>query len=102
MVIPMAASDYTDRFVIFPHGRIVPAPAVVLLLDLESRGFTLTTEDRTTLVVSPPEKLTRLDCAALRRWKWHVLGLLAYTPDDSHLFGDIRPSQAAIEQRRPA
>jgi hypothetical protein len=61
------------RFVIFaPAGMVLPADAYRLWLDLQARGFTLTNEDGT-LVVSPPERLSRQDCNDCRRWRWHLL-----------------------------
>jgi hypothetical protein len=48
-----------------------------LLWDLEARGFSLT-QDGDALIVGPHERLTRLDCEAIRKWKPHVLALLSY------------------------
>ena len=87
----MGASDLAERFVTFRGGFIVPAEAYVLLLDLEARGFTLRVEATHALIVSPPAALTPADCSAIRRWKWHLVALLAWcaTPGlDAHLFSD--------------
>jgi hypothetical protein len=98
----MVASDDVDtRFVWFPGGMVVPAPAYILLLDLEARGFTLS-QEHTTLVVRPPERLTRQDCQALRRWKLHLLMLMAYRPDQA-MVADVPRSWAALHStQRPA
>jgi hypothetical protein len=73
----MVDSDVDDRFVHLQGGLIVPAPAYLLLLDLEARGFAVV-RDGDTLIVRPPNRLTREDCASIRRWKWHLLMLLDY------------------------
>ncbi|HXG70037.1 MAG TPA: hypothetical protein VNJ04_05415 [Gemmatimonadaceae bacterium] len=93
----MAASDYHDRFVTLRNGPIVPAQAYLLLLDLERRDFRITREGQT-LIVQPPARLTTADCTAIRRWKWHLLGLLDYCqrPDnDAHLFTDNEGAHVA-------
>ena len=85
----MAASE--GRYVTLQGRMVVPAGAFLLLLDLEARGFTLTREGDTVLVVMPPERLTPEDRSAIRRWKWHLLMLLDYCgkPNvDRHLFTD--------------
>lgn len=100
----MVGSDVADRFVILRDGLIVPAPAYLLLLDLEARGFTLA-RDGDTLVVTPHEQLTRQDCAACRRWKWHLILLLAYCTRvdlDAHLFTDTRPTASMSTTTRTA
>lgn len=97
-----ADSDYRDRFVWFPDGMVVPAPAVLLLLELEARGFRLHA-DGSTLVVTPADQLTRQDCARLRRWKWHALMLVAHFGAlrvDERVFTDGRPVIPEAEQRR--
>ena len=47
--------------------------------EIESRGFTLTRLDGDVLSVQPYERLTRQDCAAIRRWKWHLLAIADYS-----------------------
>lgn len=79
----MAGSD----LVMLRGGLTVPVAPVRLLLELEGRGFTLR-QDGAALVVQPAEQLTAEDCTRIRRWKPHLLVLLAYTPDDSRLFTD--------------
>jgi hypothetical protein len=97
----MADSDFNDRFVTLRGCMVVPAPAYILLLDLEARNFTLAMEG-STLVVRPPERLTRVDCAGLKRWKWFVAMLIGYVADDSHLFADRPALPAAMDTRRTA
>ena len=60
-------------------GLTVPVQSLRLLWSLEARGFTLT-QDGGTLIVRPPEQLTPTDCEQIRRWKFHLLSLLAYIP----------------------
>jgi hypothetical protein len=90
----MAVSDsYDDRFVPFPGGMVIAAPAVLLLLELEHRAFTLHGEGET-LVVRPPDKLTRHDCARIKRWTWFLLMWLDYCAQPGngvHLFHDRPP-----------
>ena len=73
----MAASE----LIALKDGPTVPAAPLRLLLDLEARGFVLSM-DNDTLVVQPHGQLTPEDCAAIRRWKWHLLMLLDYTPPE--------------------
>lgn len=99
----MAGSDFDDRFVMLRDGPIVPAAAYVLLLDLEARGFSVTREQDTVLVVQPPGQLTPEDCASIKRWKWHLLGLLDYCTHpnpDAYLFRDDTPSATTADTRR--
>ena len=66
------------RFIHLRGGLTVPVEPLLLVFDLQERGFTLTPEDGETLVVQPYNKLTRTDCEQIRRWKRHVLALLSY------------------------
>jgi hypothetical protein len=59
-------------------GLTVPAEPLLLIFELERRGFTLETEGEDTLIVQPHDRLTREDCARIRRWKFHILSLVAY------------------------
>jgi hypothetical protein len=60
-------------------GLTVPVDPVVLLLDLERRGFRLW-RDGDDIVLEPWSQLTEADRASLARWKAHVLSLLTYIP----------------------
>jgi hypothetical protein len=64
-------------FVTLKNGPTLPVASVLLALDLESRGVRLKA-DGDTLVVSPRERITAEDRALIRRWKPHLLALLAY------------------------
>lgn len=69
----------SERFVTFTNGPTLPREAVELAIDLELKGVSLVAEGDH-LVVSPRERLTAADIAAIARWKWHLLALLAYQP----------------------
>ena len=71
----MAASD----FVTLKNGPTVPLAPLLLLLKLEERLFSLR-QDGDALLVQPPGQLTADDCASIRRWRWHLLALVAYEP----------------------
>jgi hypothetical protein len=59
-------------------GLTVPIEPLILIFELQERGFVLTPEDTDTLVVQPHHRLTAEDCAAICRWKLHILALLEY------------------------
>lgn len=71
----MAASEY----VTLRGGPAVPLPPVLLLLDLEARGFTLV-RDGDALIVQPAKQLAPADRDAIRQWKAHLLALIEYQP----------------------
>ena len=54
---------------------------LLLALDLESRGFSMTRQDGDVLEVQPYVRLSRSDCAAIRRWKWHLLSIVDHVPE---------------------
>jgi hypothetical protein len=70
----MTASD----FVILRGGLSVPITPLLLLLDLEARGFRATRDGDD--LVQPGRDLTADDRTAIRRWKLHLLALLDYDP----------------------
>jgi hypothetical protein len=72
--------DVSDRFVILQGGLALPVEPIMLALELESRGFSMTREQDGVLNVQPYQRLTREDCTRIRRWKHHILSLLDYTP----------------------
>jgi hypothetical protein len=74
----LSASD----FVLLKGGLTLPLAALRLTWDLENRGLELTTEGGDILIAGPRERLTDDDRAALRRWKRHILVLLAYNPPE--------------------
>lgn len=73
---------------------VVPADALLVLLDIERAGHRIW-EDGTDVLVEPrggpvdPDMLARL-----RRWKPHVRMLLNYTPTD-----DTRPQVRRVPNR---
>lgn len=69
-------SDY----VTLKGGRALPIAPVLLLLDLERRGFTLTLQGDD-IRVRPFSKLTDADLTELKRWKPHVRALIDYNAD---------------------
>ena len=62
-------------------GLIVPAPAYNLILDLTNRGLQFT-QDGDRLRVSGPggakPELSDAEATAIRKWKYHLMQLLAY------------------------
>lgn len=68
----------SEPFVSLLGGLTLPLAPVLLALDLEQRGLSLTFEDNDVLIVGPRERLTNDDRTLIRRWKLHLLALLAY------------------------
>ena len=69
--------SHSDDVVVLVGGLVVPREAVHVAIDLELRGMTLQAAgDR--LTVSPGCTLTDDDRAQIRRWKRHLLALVAY------------------------
>jgi hypothetical protein len=64
-------------FVVCQSGLVLPRAAVELALDLERRGMHIH-GDGDTLHVGPRELLTFNDRLLLKRWKWHLLALVAH------------------------
>jgi hypothetical protein len=77
----MASGDYHDRYVVLKGGPVLPVEPMLLALDLEERGFTMTRDEGAVLSVQPYQRLTPEDCAAIRRWKWHLLSIVDYVPE---------------------
>lgn len=73
----MAGSD-PQQYVTLRGGLTVPLAPMLLVFDLQDRGFTLTAEGDEFLRVQPHDRLTRVDCEQIRRWKRHILALLSY------------------------
>jgi hypothetical protein len=72
----MSACD----FVVLRGGLTLPVAAIRLALDLEAKGLHLGV-DGDMLLVGPRELLTDADRDLIRRWKPHLLALLAYDAD---------------------
>lgn len=74
-----------DRLVWLRGGLCVPIAPYLLLHRLESQGFTFRLAVDGVPEVAPFDRLTAKDLAALRRWRYHIVLLIRYTPDDTHL-----------------
>lgn len=70
----------SDDFVTLRSGLTLPLAAIQLAFDLENRGLRLRI-DGDSLSVGPGDRLTDADRALIRRWKPHLLAIVAYTPD---------------------
>ena len=68
----------TSDYVVLRGGLTVPVAPVLVLLDLERRGFGLE-RDGDSILVRPYSRLTDHDRAALSAWRPFVLALLDYT-----------------------
>jgi hypothetical protein len=62
-------------------GLALPEEPVLLLLELEARGFVIC-RDGADLMVRPSGRLTEADCQRIRYWKWHLLAVVDYTPPE--------------------
>lgn len=71
------ANTCGSEYVLLKGGLAVPAAPLILLFQLEERGLTFM-QDGEDLIVKPRERLTEDDCRQIRRWKTHILALLAY------------------------
>lgn len=67
----------SERYVSLRGGLTVPLEPLLLVLDLEARGFRLV-PDGDWIIVAPFSQLTDDEQQLLRRWKFHVLALLDY------------------------
>jgi hypothetical protein len=73
--------DRDDRYVWLKGGLVVPVEPLILLLELERRGFRLSHRGDH-LWICPASQLTDGDRVALRRWKPHVLLLIDHQPPE--------------------
>lgn len=80
----------SERFVTMRGGLTVPLTPLMLVLDLEARGIRLTADEDGAIVATPRGRLTDAERDELRRYRNHVLALLAYQPDDSHLYQQLQ------------
>jgi hypothetical protein len=83
----------TDPLVVLRCGVSVPAPAFVLLVDLEARDIQVWREGDA-VVVEPADRLTDEDRRAIRALKPHLLVLLDHVRRgalDEHLYRDHQP-----------
>ncbi|MGC4086219.1 MAG: hypothetical protein QM736_29870 [Vicinamibacterales bacterium] len=71
----------SDRYIHLRGGFVIPLEPWSLAADLELRGFRLFVDGGDLLVIpGPNSQLSDVERQALRRWKPHVLALLAYQP----------------------
>jgi hypothetical protein len=73
-------SENTNGYVTLRGGLSVPLVPLLLLLELESRGLTITREGDD-MVIRPSGRLSDDDRQQLRHWKTHILALIAYDAD---------------------
>lgn len=69
-----------SNFVMLRGGLAVPVVALQLALDLEAHGLHMGV-DGDMLTIGPRELLTDADRALIRRWKPHLLAIVAYNSD---------------------
>jgi hypothetical protein len=70
----------SDRVVVLAGGLTVRVEPILLLLDLEARGFKLW-RDGADIVIEPFDRLTDADRRALKTWKSDALALIDYVPE---------------------
>lgn len=70
----------SSNFVMLRGGLTVPVVALQLALDLEAHGLHMDV-DGDVLTIGPRELLTDADRALIRRWKPHLLAIVAYDAD---------------------
>jgi hypothetical protein len=75
----------SERYVWLRGNLVVPIDPMLLLLDLEAKGFKLT-RDGDDILVCPASRLTEDDRRLLKTWRSHVLVLLDYVanPPEVH------------------
>ena len=74
----MANSDGAAKYVVLRGGLTLPVEPILLALELEERGFTLTRMDDNVLSVQPHQRLTPDDRGRIRQWKHHLLAVVDY------------------------
>jgi hypothetical protein len=70
----------SERFITLPGGPTLPAIPVLLALDLEARGFSLT-RDGDSILVRPGRRLTHADRIGLIRWKRQLLSYMDHVEE---------------------
>ena len=68
-----------NRYVVLTCGHAFPLRPILVLFDLEQRGFRVRPYGGG-LVVHPASGLTADDAAVIRRWKWELIALLEHPP----------------------
>ena len=74
-------AELEPRSVELKGGLRVSIAALQLAIDLEMRDFTLWVHDGL-IYVDPRERLTNDEMARIRRYRWHLLAILAYQAPD--------------------
>jgi hypothetical protein len=77
----MRRSDSDNRYVVLRGGLALPIEPILLLLDLEARGFQIAS-DGDALLIGPQRDLTADDCERIAKWKTHLLALIDYRPPE--------------------
>ena len=74
----MSSSETDDGSTTYMFGCDTPDFAIVLLIELERRGFDVSVDvDRNLLYVSPVGDLTARDMSGIRRYKTHLVRLVS-------------------------
>ena len=73
-----AATDAADplQCVTVRGGLTLPLPAINVAVDLEVRGIVLAVDQAHELLVPVDPRLTPADCAAIHRWRRHLVAIL--------------------------
>jgi hypothetical protein len=61
-------------------GLVVPLEALQLAWSLEDRGATFAVEGGKLVVEAPAAVVTNADRAAIKRWRAHLIAIVAYRP----------------------
>jgi hypothetical protein len=69
------------EFIPLKGGLVVPAPALLLALDLERRGFRMSLDRDQQFQIEPIETLTEVDLSGFHRWRLHLGAIIGYDPD---------------------
>jgi hypothetical protein len=60
------------------NGPTLPAAAIVLAIDLESRGFRMSVDEAHQFNIEPAAGLTDIDRAGIARWHDHLGAIVDY------------------------
>ena len=66
------------ELILLRDGPTVPAPAVLLALDLERRGFRQSVDASGQYQIEPREGLSEGDRARIARWRTHLGAIVSY------------------------
>jgi hypothetical protein len=65
-------------FISLRNGPTLPVSALLLALNLEARGFTMTLDQALQFVITPVEALTPIDVSAIAKWRLHLGTIIHY------------------------